>query len=330
VRTVITGGAGFIGSAIARALLTQCGEDDEIVLVDNLSRGTDTSALDALRRSRRVCFVEADLSDPANVRLLPDRADRVYHMAGIVGVDNVLAAPARVMWVNTSLAANVFHWFVDAATDGARLLFASTSEVYAGAALGGLPLPIPTPETAPAVIHDPASPRMSYGVSKLWGEMYGRFLAQARDRFVAIVRYHNVYGPAMGFSHVIPQVIARALRRESPFRIIGAAETRSFCWVEDAAEASTLLLESPKLRSGDVVHVGDAKSEITIRQLYDLIFELVQWHPEHVEFAGSSAGSVPRRCPNVSLLASLTGFTPRRPLRAGLQETIDWYRDRLT
>jgi UDP-glucuronate decarboxylase len=330
MRTVITGGAGFIGSAIARTLLRECAEGDEIILVDNLSRDADRGAVEALRKSRHVCFVEADLSDPSSASLLPDRPDRVYHMAGIVGVDNVLAAPARVMWVNTSLAANVFHWFVDAATDGARLLFASTSEVYAGAALAGLPLPIPTPETVPAVFHDPASPRMSYGVSKLWGEMYGRFIAQARQRFVAIERYHNVYGPAMGFSHVIPQVISRAFRRESPFRIIGADDTRSFCWVGDAAEASRLVLESPALGSGDVVHIGDSKGEITIRQLYEMIFDLLEWRPQEVEFAASSSGSVPRRCPDVSLLTSLTGFTPRTPLRTGLRDTIDWYRARLT
>ena len=330
MRTVITGGAGFIGSAIARTLLRDCAENDEIILVDNVSRRADRSALDALRQSRHVCFVEADLSDPANTRLLPDRADRVYHLAGIVGVDNVLAAPERVMWVNTSLAANVFHWFVDAATDGARLLFASTSEVYGGAALAGVPLPIPTPEAVPAVFYDPSNPRVSYGVSKLWGEMYGRFLAQARERFIAIVRYHNVYGPAMGFSHVMPQVISRAIRRESPFRIIGADETRSFCWVGDAAEASRLVLESPGLRSGDVVHIGDSKGEITIRQLYDMIFDLLEWRPQDVEYAASSNGSVPRRCPDVSLLTSLTSFTPCTPLRSGLRETIDWYRARLT
>jgi nucleoside-diphosphate-sugar epimerase len=329
MRTVITGGAGFIGTSLAGYLLQQCAENDEIFLVDSLGRHGTTPVLESLQRNRKVRFVKADLADPSSVALLPDKPDRVYHFAGIVGVSDVVAAPARVMLVNTLIAANVFHWFVEKAAPNGRLLYASTSEVYSGNTLAGFNLPIPTPETVPAVIHDPKNPRMSYAISKLWGEMYGRFLAEATERFVATVRYHNVYGPAMGYSHVIPQVISRVLRRESPFRIIGATETRSFCWIGDAVRATVLTLESSKLQSGDLVHIGDPDCEVTVQELYNRIFDLLKWRPDRVAFEPSAPGSVPRRCPDTSLLNSITGFKATMPLSAGLCETVAWYRDNL-
>src|SRR5206468_706224 len=138
------------------------------------------------------------------------------------GVGPVCVAPPRVMRVNTLSTLYVFEWFVQTAAPGARLLYASSSEVYGGAS--GLNLPIPTPESVPAVISDPQNPRYSYAVSKLWGEMYARFLAKSTGALLATVRYHNVYGPRMGYDHVIPQVVTRVATREKPFRVIGAEE----------------------------------------------------------------------------------------------------------
>lgn len=329
MRTVITGGAGFIGSALARSLLRNCAENDEIILVDSLDRHGETESLRDLRRSKHVQFLRADLSEPSCVRLLPANADRVYNLAGVVGVENVVTAPAQVMRANTAIAANVLHWFVETAAPDARFLYASTSEVYAGNVLSGLDLPIPTPEQVPAVIHDLTNPRMSYAVSKLWGEMYGRFVAQATERLVAIVRYHNVYGPNMGYSHVIPQVIIRVLRRETPFRVIAAEETRSFCWIDDAVEATSLVLDAPTLQAGDVVHIGDPTGEVTMQQLYDMIYGVLEWHPDKVVFQDSSSASVPRRCPDTTFLESLIGSRTTTPLSDGLQRTADWYRNHI-
>lgn len=231
------------------------------------------------------------------------------------------------MSANTRMAANVFEWFVDAAAPAARLLYASTSEVYAGAALAGFPLPVPTPETVPAVIADLQNPRMSYAISKLWGEMYGGFLARSVGAFISTVRYHNVYGPGMGYSHVIPQVVSRVLKRENPFRLIGGDETRSFCWIEDAVEATWRLLESPALKPGQIVHVGDPKGEIKIGHLYEMIFDQMGWRPDQTRDEPSAAGSVPRRCPDTSHLERLTGYRPATSLAEGLRRTVAWYKE---
>jgi nucleoside-diphosphate-sugar epimerase len=330
MRTVITGGGGFIGSAIARQVVKSFGEGDELILIDNLDRHGQTAELQALTSTKQVKFIEADLANQACMAVLPDRPDRVYNLAGIVGVDTVLSSPGRVMRVNTAIAANVVHWFVEAGGPDARLLYASTSEVYAGNVMAGFRMPVPTPEDVPAVIYDASNPRMSYAVSKLWGEMYGRFCGGEAGRLVAIVRYHNVYGPAMGHSHVIPQVIARALQKERPFRIIGSEETRSFCWIEDAAEATTRVLEAPKLRCGDVVHIGDGDGEITMRKLYEIIFKCLEWWPDEVVAVSSSRGSVPRRCPDVRFLEALTGYRAATPLTVGVRRTVEWYRDHLS
>jgi nucleoside-diphosphate-sugar epimerase len=325
VRTVITGGAGFIGLALARRLARLSGAGDEVILVDTLGRHGMHAELERVLGHPCLRLVQGDLTLAASLGPIPVPVDRVYHLAGRVGVGPVTAAPADVLRTNTLSTLNVFEWFVGHASSGARLLFASTSEVYSGAALSGFDLPVPTPEEAPAVISDLGSPRFSYALTKMWGEAYATYLSREAGVLMASVRYHNVYGPRMGNDHVIPQIIDRVRAQEEPFRIIGADQTRSFCWIEDAVEATHRILESPRLTPGTVVHVGNQKGEVEIGRLYEMIFDLCGWAPRTLVNRPAPPGSVSRRCPDVTRLRSLTEYEPSTPLREGLEKTVKWY-----
>ena len=322
MNTLVTGGAGFVGRALIGQLITQA-VDGHIFLVDDFSRHGAADGIVPI--DERLTCINADLSDPKSVMNLPSNVDRVYHLAAVVGVGPVEAEPARVMRVNTLSTLNVFNWFADAGTEGARLLFASTSEVYSGGIMAGLEVPVPTPESVPIVIADPNNPRFSYAATKLWGEMYARFLSSERNVDIVSVRYHNVYGPGMGYDHVIPQVVTRIVNKESPFRLIAGDQTRSFCWVQDAVEATCRVMEANGMISGEVVHIGNPNGEVTIKSLYEAIFAEMKYTPTDVVSENPTAGSVSRRCPDISRLQELTGYQPSTRLEDGLKETIAWY-----
>jgi nucleoside-diphosphate-sugar epimerase len=147
--------------------------------------------------------------------------------------------------------------------------------------------------------------------------------AKARnfDRFV-IIRYHNIYGPRMGYDHVIPQFIERVLKKEEPFRIYGGNQTRSFCYVEDAVRATQLVVNSEKT-NGEIIHIGRDDAEIKIADLAKELFKVANFHPK-IKFESEQQGSVQRRCPKTAKLCAL-GWKPKTNLREGLSKTYEWY-----
>ena len=324
MRTVITGGCGFIGSALTRRLLKNLSKSDEIIIVDTMQRHGKCADLTLLSNTS-VKMIEADLCDVNSFRSIPAPVDRLYHFAAIVGVDLVESNPVQVMRNNTLSTLYLLDWFTKNKTPNARVLFSSSSEVYSGTEMVGLDLPIPTPETVPLAISDIKNPRVSYALTKMWGEAYATYLAEKNNVFAISVRYHNIFGPMMGYNHVIPQVILRILSKEKPFRVIAAEQTRSFCWVGDAAKATNLVMESENIDPGSVVHIGNENGEIKISEIYDLLFDISGWSPERKINFPAPQGSVSRRCPDTTKLQLLTGYIPDTPLRQGLEKTVAWY-----
>jgi nucleoside-diphosphate-sugar epimerase len=235
-------------------------------------------------------------------------------------VRNVEADPARVVRVNTLAAMHLLDWI----TPGERVFFASTSEVYAGGVEAGV-VAVPTPEEIPVMISDITAPRFAYAVSKLLGE--AAFLHTARAKgFAAVVgRFHNVYGPRMGADHVIPEMSLRALRGDDPFRVPGADQFRAFCHVDDAVEAMLRLMSVPAA-AGSIVHIGNDRDETNIGDLAKLVLRLAGVSPV-IEPLAAPAGSVPRRCPDLTRLRALTGYEPAVTLEEGVRSTYAWYRE---
>lgn len=323
---LITGGAGFIGLHLARALAGAAHPEDRITLVDTLRRHGRDADLDAVLSDGRVRLVEADLTEPAALGALPKGVDRIYHLAAVVGVDATMQRPADVIRTNTLSTIHLVDWAVAGGLSrNGRLIFSSTSETYSfGLELeGGLPLP--TPETVPLVVTDPNHPRSAYTASKILGETYVLQTARQQGLPAAVIRFHNVYGPRMGLSHVIPQVMERLHRGESPLRRFGRDQTRAFCHVDDAVRATTSLMECDGFDEAGIVHVGNATHETSIADLYEAIMEAVGRHPPLLDEEAPSK-SPARRLPDTSKLETLTGFAPRVTLGEGLRQTWEWYR----
>jgi nucleoside-diphosphate-sugar epimerase len=187
---------------------------------------------------------------------------------------------------------------------------------------------VPTDESVPLVIPDPLNPRLSYGAGKIISEMMAINHGRKHFERVLIFRPHNVYGPDMGFDHVVPQFALRLkeTHAEPPsgkagFPIQGSGEeTRSFCYIDDLI-AGVMIMRERGMHLG-IYHIGTTE-EVTIA---DLARRMAKLAGREITLEPSSLlpGSTPRRCPDISRLAAL-GYAPRVLLDQGLPPTLDWY-----
>ncbi len=315
-KVLITGGCGFIGCHLAKELL-QRGEC-EIVLADNFSRGIRDPEVEELLKSPGVRLVETDLASPSGLDSVGKGFAEVYHLAAVIGVRNVLERPWDVVRVNALATIYLLDWF--RAGGGSKLLFSSTSEAYAWTRLFH-DLPVPTPEDVPLALTDVRLPRSSYAGSKIFGELA---VAHGCGEIPHVtVRYHNVYGPRMGWQHVIPELMVRLEEGENPLRVYSADHTRAFCHVDDAIRATILCMESSSANAG-TFNIGNDLEEIPIRQLASGVMRAVQRAVPCVE-ENAAHDPILRRCPDLSALRTKLGFEPKISLQEGLQRTADWY-----
>jgi len=313
-RILVTGGSGFIGSALVAALV-RAGET--VRVLDDNSRGASRRLAGV---AKDIEFVAGDIRDAAAVHATVRGMDEVHHLAFVNGTEFFYSAPELVLDVGVKGIVNV----IDAcrACGVGRLVLASSSEVYQ------TPPQVPTDERAPLIVPDPTNPRYSYGGGKIISELmainYGR---KSFDR-VLIFRPHNVYGPDMGFEHVIPQFAVRLKRAASkhksgklPFEIHGdGSQTRSFCHVDDLVRG--VMVMRAKGEHLGIYHVGTTE-EVTIA---DVARRIAAHAGREIEFVTgpAPAGGTERRCPDIGKLAEL-GYAPQVPLARGLPPTLDWY-----
>ncbi|MEK6941351.1 MAG: SDR family NAD(P)-dependent oxidoreductase [archaeon] len=315
MKILVTGGAGFIGFHLSKRLAE---ENNHVTILDNLSRGRLDSFFKKLVSKKNVKFVKADLTQQRSFKKL-GKFDQVFHLAAINGTKNFYEKPEEVIRVNTLAALNTLDWA--AKNPPKKIVFASSSETYAGlAALGKLK--IPTPENVPLVVEDEFNPRWSYGASKIIGELAFINYAKKYGFDYSIVRYHNVYGPRMGFDHVVPEFIGRIKRKENPFKIFGGKQKRAFCYVSDAV-AATIAVSNSKKANSQVFNIG-ANDEIRILELAKTLFALTEFYPK-IKLLKPPKGSVARRCPDISKLKKTCGFSPKISLNKGLLKTLDYY-----
>jgi len=320
-KVLITGGAGFVGYHLARRL---AGAGHRITIADNFFRGRRDEDFKKLLSLANVSLTEGDLSRQESWQHLGGGFDHVYHLAGINGTRLFYEMPHEVLRIGVSSTIHALEWFrASNKAAGAKILYASSNEAYAGALEAFGTLPFPTPEAVPLVIADPRNPRWSYAGQKLIGELLFINYARAYGLRTVIVRPHNFYGPRAGTEHVIPQIIGRVRGRTDPFPLFGAEDMRSFCYIEDAVAAMQTVMDSD-VTDGGTYHIG-SREELSIKALAEQIFSAAGWRPRELALQDSPQGSVKRRLPDVSKIKEHTGWEPTTTLAAGLRKTIEWY-----
>ncbi len=316
-RALITGGAGFIGAHLARRLLR---EGLHVDLVDDFSRAVHDAELASLDASGKVRILQRDLRLPEALDDLDDGYRYVVHLAAIVGVARVVSQPYAVLVDSVAMLRNAIA-AAERQPALARLVFLSTSEVYAGALARGA-LAFPSPESTPLTITDLAQPRTSYMLSKIYGEA----MCHRAGVPFTILRPHNVYGPRMGLAHVIPELLQRAHAAVpgSQLEVASVDHRRTFCYVDDAVEMIWRAASSPSCVD-ETLNLGVEEPEVSIGELGALIAMTVAKEIEIVALP-ATAGSPHRRCPDMTKMRALIGYEPRVGLTAGLRRTYDWYR----
>jgi nucleoside-diphosphate-sugar epimerase len=311
---LVTGGTGFIGSALVRRLV-QSGH--QVRVLDNDFRGVASRLSDI---ADRIEIARADIRDAQAVRNACKGIDSVCHLAYVNGTEFFYSKPDLVLDIAVKGMVSVLEGCIH---ENVRELFlASSSEVYQTASR------VPTDESVPLSVPDPLNPRYSYGGGKIISELmainYGR---KFFDR-VVIFRPHNVYGPDMGWEHVIPQFAVRMKKlcqekkdRTIQFPILGTGdETRSFIYIDDFIDGLMMVLDRG-VHLG-IYHIG-TMDEVPMRQLAELIGKI--YGREIVIVPRPPAeGGTQRRCPDISKIKRL-GFSPTVPLEQGVKNTVQWY-----
>lgn len=320
MKVLITGGAGFIGGHLAASLAA---DGHRVDIVDSFARGVRDAFIDALVTGHggRVRLKAADLLQPDGLADADSDYDGIYHLAAIIGVQHVLKRPYAVLAANVEMTDRVLA-LARRQTSLTRFVFASTSEVYAGTLLNGL-LPIPTPESAPIVLPGLDQPRTSYMLSKLYGEA----MCHASGVPISIVRPHNVYGPRMGMSHVIPELLKRAHDSAdgAMLEVFSVDHTRTFCYVDDAVMQIRAVAESADA-VGAAVNIGTSQPECTIGELARLVVQATG-RQLHIKAGPTTEGSPSRRCPDTTLIDRLSGVRTRVSLADGIARTYAWYKE---
>lgn len=307
---LITGGAGFIGSHLAEALIAR---GHRPILLDDLSTGS-LSNLDDLPADSYE-FVEGSILDEPLVRRLMADADRVYHLAAAVGVRFVIEHPLQTLTVNVEGTANVLR---AAAERKIPTLITSTSEVY------GKNSEVPLKETADSITGAAHLGRWSYACTKAVDEFLALAYWREQRLPVVLVRLFNTVGPRQTGSYgmVVPRFVRAALSGEALEVHGDGKQTRTFCDVEDAVWGILALLEEPSAR-GEIFNLGGTE-EVSIGDLARMIIERTGSGSEirvipYEEAFPENFEDMRRRVPDISKAGRVVGYLPRY----GLSEILD-------
>lgn len=308
-KIVITGGAGFIGSTLARRLA----ENNEIVLFDSLARNTIQYFSSSPHPS--VSMVEGDVLDYTSVRSVVEGADVIVHAAAIAGIDTVIRSPVRTMEVNMLGTANVLRAAADAGVKD-RVLEFSTSEVFGSRAYR-------VSEENQAVAGSAGEARWVYAVSKLAGEHLTHAYYRQYNLPTVTIRPFNVYGPGQTGEGAIQIFIRKALKNE-PIAIYGdGTQIRAWCYVDDMVDALMLALESPNA-VGESFNVGNARAVTTIFGLAEAVCRVLGSKSE-IQFKPALSADIELRIPETRKAESVLGFRAKVDLEEGIRRTADWY-----
>lgn len=307
-RSVVTGGAGFIGSSLVDRLVD---EGEEVLVLDDLSSGSLANLREARSRGH-VTIHQIDISQNDVVGLVREfRPDTVYHLAAQIDVRRSVSDPVFDATINVVGTINL----LEAARhgDAERFVFASS-----GGATFGDTFNIPTPEDQP---RKPASP---YGVSKYVVEEYFRYYRDAHDLDCMSLGFANVYGPRQdphGEAGVVAIFIGDLESGRTPTIYGDGSQTRDFVFVEDVTDA---MVRAGRIGGGRYLNIGTGV-ETSVAKLFELVVEATGADVAPV-MAAARRGEQLRSCLDASAARRHLGWEPWTPLPDGLSRTVDWWR----
>ncbi len=307
MRTVITGGAGFVGSHLCERFLA---EGDEVVCIDNLLTGSLRN-IDHLKAEPRFRFIEHNVSEPIEI---DGPVDNVLHFASPASPADYLTVPIQTLKVGALGTHNALGL---AKAKDARFLLASTSEVYGD------------PDVHPQVEEywghvNTIGPRGCYDEAKRFAEAITMAYHRYHGIKTRIVRIFNTYGPRMRLNdgRVLPNFMKQALRGE-PITLYGAGDqTRSFCFVTDLVDGIYRLLKSDYALP---VNIGNP-AEITVSQLAEEIIALVEGTKSTLVHEPLPQDDPKRRRPDITKAQTILGWNPVVDRAEGLKKTLEYFR----
>ena len=304
---VVSGGAGFIGSAIVRALLR---EGARVVAIDNLLTGRESN-LEEVRRS--IEFVRADIRNYEEIAPLLRGAAVVFHEAAIPSVPRSIDDPVPSHEVNIDGTFNVLR----AAREGGvgRVVYAASSSAYGDT------------EVLPKVETMAPRPKSPYALQKLTGESYCAVFSAVFGLETVALRYFNVYGPRQDpssqYSGVLSLFIGAAIEGRAPTIFGDGEQSRDFTYVEDVAELNLKAARAAGV-SGKVINGGNG-GRITLNQAWVLVQRLAGVSIA-AKYGPPRAGDVHDSQADTTLAVECLGHAPRFSFEEGMRHTLDWYR----
>jgi UDP-glucose 4-epimerase len=306
---LVTGGAGFIGSNLARKLVSQ---GAEVIILDNFTTGK-VENLEDLKDKVRV--VEGDICDIDIVRKATDGADYVLHHAAVVSVPRSVKDPLRTNEVNVDGTLNCLIAARDAGVK--RFVFAASSSAYGDS------------EKLPKHEDMPAMPLSPYGVAKLVGEMYCKVFNDVYGLQTVSLRYFNIFGPFQDptsqYSAVVPIFISSLLAGNSPLVYGDGEQSRDFTFIDNAVQANLLAVKSEKA-PGNVINVA-CGARFTLNRLIQDLKDLLGSSVE-IEYTDPRTGDIKHSMGDITTARDLLGYEPEVSFEEGLRRTVDWFKAR--
>ncbi len=305
MRILVTGGAGFIGSAVVEQLVAQ---GASVVVLDDLSTGSEGN-LAAVRD--RIAFHRDSILDPEALDRAVAGADCIIHLAARTSVPRSVAEPLETNRVNVEGTLAVLEAARRAGVR--RVVYAASSSAYGDSA------------TLPMVETQPPAPLSPYGVSKLAGELYAAVYTRLHGLETVALRYFNVYGPRQNpdspYAAVLARFLAALADGEPPVVYGDGGQTRDFTYVEDAA-AATVAACTATGASGYVINVAGGHP-VSLREVLVLL-EQITGRRVHPRYAPPRPGDIRHSAADLSRAAALLGWRPRVTLEEGLRRTWQW------